>query len=433
MALTESAFTRAVNALDAVAWRGIKPGLERTRALLDALGNPDQALQGVLVAGTNGKGSVCAIVDSVLRAAGLRTMLLTKPHLISYTERIVLDGRAVSEREFAGLISDVNAAASSLPEDLQPTGFETLTAAGILAAARSRVEVVVCEVGLGGRLDSTNVLDLGTAVITNVALDHTAYLGDTIAAIAREKAAIIKPGDAAVTAAASPALELIRARAAETGATLAVAGGDVPYTGRTRGLDGVEVETRFDGAPISVRTPLVGTMQIANVATAIAACDAMRRRGFAVTARDVTRGCASVRWPGRMQWIPGTPALLVDCAHNPAGMAAMVENARSLIGTRTTAVVFAAMHDKDSAAMTTALEALPAEAVVVTALRAERAENPKVLATRFSRPVTVAANVDDALRIAREAAGGDGVVVVCGSIYLAGEVLEALGKVEPRP
>ena len=426
--MIDSAYARAVTALDAVAWRGIKPGLERTRALLAALGNPDTGLRGVLVAGTNGKGSVCAVVDAIVRAAGLRTMLLTKPHLISYTERIVLEGAAVSEAEFAALINAVDDAARTLPEDLQPTAFETLTAAGILAAARSDIDLLVCEVGLGGRLDSTNVLDLGTAVITNVALDHTAYLGSTVTAIAREKAAIIKPGNAAVTAAEPPALQMIRARAAETGAPLTVVGGDVRYTGHARGLAGVDLETEFDAAPIAVHSPLVGSMQIANVATAIAACDAMRSRGFAIDAAAVVRGAAAARWPGRMQWIEGAPSLLIDCAHNPAGMAAMVENAIPLIGDRRAVVVFAAMHDKDAGGIIAALEAMPAAAVVVTALQAERAADPAALAAHFSRPVTVAAGVPAALRTAREHAGSDGVVVVCGSIYLAGEVLAELRR-----
>src|SRR2546428_4056902 len=152
------------------------PGLERTRALLSALGNPERGLRGVLVGGTNGKGSVWALIDAVCRQAGLRTVLLTKPHLHSYCERIVRDGLAIPENEFSDAVGAQVEAARGLPDELQPTGFEMLTAAGILVASRARADIVVCEVGLGGRLDSTNVLDLGVAVLTNVALDHQEYL-----------------------------------------------------------------------------------------------------------------------------------------------------------------------------------------------------------------------------------------------------------------
>src|ERR1700681_1968445 len=229
MGVSSTDYERAVATLDAVAWRGIMPGLERPRALPAALGNPHIGLRGALVAGTNGKGSVCAIVDAVCRPAGHRSVLLTSPHLQSYCERIVRDGELVTETEFGALVATVGEAAEGLPDELQPTGFEVLTAAGILAARRADAEVLVCEVGLGGRLDSTNVLDLGVAAITNVALDHQDLLGETIPEIAGEKAAIIKPGNLTVTAASEAGLEAVRARVAEVGATLTVVGGDVAF------------------------------------------------------------------------------------------------------------------------------------------------------------------------------------------------------------
>jgi dihydrofolate synthase/folylpolyglutamate synthase len=424
--VTATAYARAVAALDSVAWRGIMPGLERTRALLAALGNPHLGLRGALVAGTNGKGSVCATVDSVCRAAGYRSVLLTSPHLISYTERIVLNGVPISEAEFGALVSRVWQAAEPLPEELQPTGFEVLTAAGILAAREADAEVLVCEVGLGGRLDSTNVLDLGVAAVTNVALDHQDLLGETIPEIAREKAAIIKAGNRAVTGAAEPGLSEVRARAAEVGATLTVVGADVPFTGSSAGMRGVVVETLFNGRPISVHAPLRGAFQVANVATAVAVCDALRATGFALDAQAVARGCASVRWPGRMDWIDGDPPLLIDGAHNPAGMSAMVTSARELIGPRRCVAIFAAMRNKDVESMAAGLSGLTRE-IVVTAPVVERATPPADLARLFDPPAEVAADVKTALDRARRLAGHDGVVVVCGSLYLAGEVLELLG------
>jgi dihydrofolate synthase/folylpolyglutamate synthase len=420
-----TAYDRAVATLDSVAWRGIMPGLERTRALLAALGNPHVGLRGALVAGTNGKGSVCATVDSICRAAGYRTVLLTSPHLISYCERIVRDGSPITESEFGALVARVWEAAEAIPEELQPTGFEVLTAAGILVAREADAEVLVSEVGLGGRLDSTNVLDLGVAAVTNVALDHQDLLGETIPEIAREKAAIIKPGNRAVTAASEPGLAAVRRRAAEVGATLTVVGTDVPFTGQSAGMLGVDVDTEFDGRPISVHAPLRGAFQVANVATAVAICDALRTTGTAIDAGAVVRGSENVRWAGRMDWIEGEPALLIDGAHNPAGMAAMVASARELIAGRRCVAVFAAMRNKDVESMAAGLSELTRE-IVVTAPAVERATPPADLARLFTPPADVAATVPVALDRARRLAGRDGVVVVCGSLYLAGEVLELL-------
>jgi dihydrofolate synthase/folylpolyglutamate synthase len=421
-------YDRAVATLESVAWRGIMPGLERTRALLAALGNPHVGLRGALVAGTNGKGSVCATVDSICRAAGHRSVLLTSPHLVSYCERIVRDGVPIGETEFGALVARVWKAAEALPEELQPTGFEVLTAAGILVTREADAEVLVCEVGLGGRLDSTNVLDLGVAAITNVALDHQDLLGETIPEIAREKAAIIKPANQTVTAASELGLVAVRARVAEVGATLTVVGDDVGFTGHSAGMRGVVVDTVFDRRPVTVHAPLRGAFQVANVATAVAICDALRATGIAVNidAGAVLRGCENVRWRGRMDWIDGEPPILIDGAHNPAGMAAMVASARELIGARRCVAVFAAMRNKDIESMAAGLRELTGD-VVVTAPAVERATPPAELARLFDPPAESAADVKTALDRARVRAGREGVVVVCGSLYLAGEVIELLG------
>jgi dihydrofolate synthase / folylpolyglutamate synthase len=426
--VTATTYARAVAALDSVAWRGIMPGLERTRALLAALGNPHAGLRGALVAGTNGKGSVCATVDSVCRAAGYRSVLLTSPHLTSYCERIVRDGSPITEAEFGALVARVWDAAEALPDEFQPTGFEVLTAAGILVAREAGAEVLVCEVGLGGRLDSTNVLDLGVAAVTNVALDHQDLLGETIPEIAREKAAIIKAGNRVVTAATEPGLAAVRARAAEVGATLTVVGAGMAFTGRSAGMGGVVVDTLFDGRAVSVHAPLRGAFQVANIATAVAVCDALRATGIAanIDAAAVLRGCENVRWRGRMEWIDGEPPILIDGAHNPVGMAAMVAAARELIGGRRCVAVFAVMRNKDVESMAAGLRELTRD-VVVTAPAVERATPPADLSRLFDPPAESAADVKTALHRARRLAGREGVIVVCGSLYLVGEVIELLG------
>jgi len=425
VALTANAYERALASIEAVSWRGISLGLERTEALLAALGNPHIGLRGALVAGTNGKGSVCALIDSVARAAGLHTVLLTKPHLASYRERIVIDGQLIGEEQFVALVDDVTRAAASLPESLQPTGFEMLTVVGVLCAAREAAELLVCEVGMGGRLDSTNVLDLGVAVVTNVALDHREHLGETIPAIALEKAAIIKQANDAVTAAQEPALGVIRARCAEVGATLQSV--SVPAgAGIDHGLAGLELKSLFAGHELHVRAPLVGRFQIANLATAIAACDALRARGVGIDTAAVVEGCATVQWRGRMQWVPGRPPVLVDAAHNPAGMAAMVDAVAGLDSWPSVAAVFAAMSDKDVDGMAAELQRLPGVIPIVTAPTVERARAPQELAVKFHPAARIANDVAGALEMARDVAGPDGLVLVCGSLYLVGEALTLL-------
>ena len=435
--VSTAAYERVSSWLDSISWRGIKPGLDRTRALLHQVGDPDHGLRGVLVAGTNGKGSVCAVVDSIARAAGLRSVLLTKPHLWSYTERFVVDGAPLTEDGFAQLFDEVSDAASELPDELTPTAFEMLTVAGILLAARARPDVLVCEVGVGGRLDSTNVLDLGVAVVTNVDLDHRDLLGDTIPVIAREKAAIIKPSNAAVTAASQPALDEIAARAGEQHASLTVVGHPVPpgfaglgrqvvATGGSLGWAGVRVRTTFHGEELHLQAPLLGAHQVANVATAVTVCDELRRRGWAIDAGAVINGCAAARWPGRLQWVEGRPGWLVDGAHNPAAMTALVSAASELLRDRRIVVLFGVMRDKERGPMVESLRRLNPAAVVLSAPPVDRAATPEELAVDFPG-ATIAAGVDAAMHAAATLAGPDGAVVACGSLYLAGEVLSRLG------
>jgi dihydrofolate synthase/folylpolyglutamate synthase len=419
-------YASAVAALESFEGRGMKLGLERTLALLGALGDPHRRLCGVLVAGTNGKGSVCALVESMARAAGLRTVLLTKPHLTSWCERIALDGRPVAEQRFADLIARVLDAAAGIGGELgSPTVFEVVTAAGIVAAHDAEPDVLVCEVGLGGRLDSANVLDLGVAVVTGIALDHREQLGDDLAGIAAEKAAIIKPGNDLVTAAVGVALDVIRARAEGSGArSFTSLGGAAPWRGQDRGREGVMIE--IDDPPLRLATPLIGAFQQRNLAVAAHAARALTHRTIPIPDAAIAGGAAAVRWPGRMQWIEGSPAVLVDACHNTEAVLAMVAAARPLCAGRRTVVVFGAMADKDIDAMVAALRPLSGE-VVFTAPKTPRAASPADLARRWGSTARTAPDVASALAVAAQTAGGGGVVVACGSLYVAGEALEAMG------
>ncbi len=359
------------------------------------------------------------------RAAGLRTVRLTKPHLVSWCERIALSGHPVSEQRFADLVARVLGAAATMPAAHgSPTVFEVVTAAGILGAHEAEPDVLVCEVGLGGRLDSTNILDLGVAVVTGIAVDHAAELGHDLAGIAAEKAAIIKPGNDVVTAADGVALEVIRDAAHRAGASSFTAvGADLPWGGEQRGRQGVTVE--FGDPPLHLESPLLGGFQRRNLAVAAQTARALDRRGGHISDDAIRRGAAAVRWPGRMQWIDGAPPFLVDGCHNAEAVAAMVAAATPLCSGHRVVAVFGAMADKELDDMLAELRPLTTD-VIFTAPATSRAAPAADLARRWGGGQVVG-GVGEALAVARRSAGRDGVVVACGSLYVAGEALAALG------
>ncbi len=360
------------------------------------------------------------------RAAGLRTVMLTKPHLLSWCERIALDGEPIAEQRFADLVARVLDAAGGVPASLgSPTVFEVVTATGILAAHDARPDLMICEVGLGGRLDSTNVLDLGVAVVTGIALDHTAELGHDTAAIAAEKAAIIKLDNDVVTATDGAALEVVRAAAEGVRArSFAAVGTELRWTGEELGRSGVTVD--IEDPPLHLASPLIGGFQRRNLAVAAHTARVLGRRGPPIPESAIAAGAAAVRWPGRMQWVDGSPPLLIDGCHNSEAVAAMVASAVPLCRGRHTVAVFGAMADKELDDMLAALRPLTDE-VVFSAPATARAAHPEDLARRWGRPSRTAPTVASALAQARDAAGAGGVVVACGSLYVAGEALQALG------
>jgi len=413
--------------------RGIKAGLDRTVALLAELGHPERDLRGVLVAGTNGKGSVCAMVDAVVRQAGLHSVLLVKPHLCSYRERIVIDGLHISEADFAALVEQVRPAVDAVePQAGAPTQFEILTALGILAAAEHRADVVVCEVGLGGRLDSTNVLDLGVAAVTGVAMDHMQYLGDTIAQVAEEKAGIIKPDNDVVTGASDEALEVVRRHARDVGVrSLRVVGEDILAEGRSLGRAGTEVDLSAGAYRATLHVPLPGVFQAGNAAVAAGIVLALRERGFAISDDAIRTGLAGVQWPARLQWIAGAPPLLLDGGHNPAALHAVIPAVREMTEGRPLAILFGAMEDKDLPAMLDELRPLGAPPVF-TQMGTPRAMPAVELARMWGAGARAISSLPDALQAAKLLAGRMGAVLVCGSLYLAGDVLRLLGQA-PEP
>ncbi|HXA43503.1 MAG TPA: folylpolyglutamate synthase/dihydrofolate synthase family protein [Candidatus Solibacter sp.] len=416
---------------------GIKMGLERTRALLDAMGAPDQGLLGVLVAGTNGKGSTCANLVACLRAAGYRVGSMPKPHLQSYTERVQVDGVPISEADFAHMIQLLQPVVELVAADHgQATEFEMLTAGAIRYLRDQQIDYLVCEVGMGGRLDSTNVLDLGVKVITNVDLDHMQYLGASVVEIATEKAGIIRANDIVVTGRLGDDAEaVVRARAEEVGARLW--GLDRGWTMETESLgwDGSRFAAGDSTTYVSgLETRLLGPYQAVNAAVAMTAMFAMaERHGTRFSEDDIRSGLRAATNPGRLELVDGSPPVLIDGGHNPAAVKAVVEAVQELVagegGPRRVVVLFGAMADKDWESME---QLLPAEwPVVFTAVDEERAEPPvKLLEVADQTGREQAQAVEGsaaALDAALAAAAEDGMVLVVGSLYLAGEVRQAMG------
>ena len=392
---------------------GVKLGLDRTRAILDAAGNPQAGLRGALVAGTNGKGSTAAMLSAILQHGGHRVGTMPSPHLVSYTERIQVDGAPISEPEFAAAIDAVRPLLDGVAAELgPPTEFEILTTAALIHLS-SRCDRLVVEVGMGGRLDSTNVLDLGVAVITNVALDHMRYLGDTVEQIAGEKAGIIKPGNLVITGAEGAALEVVEGAAAGAGAELWRLGAELRLEARWRGWDGMEIDLRGPGFEHSgLRVPLLGSHQAANAALAVAAA---HRLG------EAPDGLASARWPGRLEPFGEHPRVLLDGGHNPAALARLAEDVPRLAEGRPVTAVFGIMADKDLPACLAELRRLRPAAVVFTAVDSPRAATPEDLVAAWGGGEAVAGAIAAARR-GVELAGRDGLVLVCGSLYLVGEV-----------
>lgn len=419
-------------ALAALAERGrfgIRLGLGRTRALLRALGDPQLAVRGALVAGTNGKGSVLALAGSALRAAGLRVGETPKPHLVSYRERLQIGGRPVDAATFARLVNDAIAAADRLPRRLgEPTEFELLTAVVFAWFAEERIDLALVEVGLGGRLDATHAWDGGVAAVTNVDLDHTERLGPTIAHIAREKAAIIERGDLAVTGTTGEALAIVRRRAARLGVPLTVAA-PASIVGLDR--DGLVVDLPRLGR---TRVGLRGRHQAANVAVADGILDALASAGIANVPDDARRrGYAEATWPGRLEvlTVDGRDVLL-DGAHNPAGAAALaaaLDDLRPFLSPGRLTLLTASMADKDVAGITAALGGSPTLAgarVIATAVDTPRALPAGRLAAiwmnRLGRSATVESEPGIDAALDRALAGPPGPIVVAGSLYLVGAV-----------
>ena len=422
-------------------WMESRLGLDRVRDLLDRLGRPQDKLRFVHVAGTNGKGSTCAYLASILQAAGLRTGLFTSPYLITFEERIRVDGANITLDELTETTLLVKEQAEAMPD--HPTEFELMTAVALTHFARCACDIVVLEVGLGGRLDSTNVIAApDVAVIARIGLDHTKLLGTTLGAITGEKAGIIKPGSRVVTWPQEPeALAAVEAAAASCGDPLTMPDfarlqvSDVEW-------DAPDGPTRpFSyGRHARLRTKLLGTYQPANASLAIEAAEALCACGWSISDEAIASGIAAAAWPGRFEIVQAgeaAPAIVVDGGHNPQGAQALADSLRDVFPGRKPVFIIGVLEDKDYPAMLETVLPLGSAFVTVTP------DNPRALpAANLARAVrwtgqdmlgcsacvspSVARDMADALAKARELAGPQGLICAFGSLYSVGALKELL-------
>jgi dihydrofolate synthase / folylpolyglutamate synthase len=423
--------------------------LAHMRVLLGALNHPEQKFPSVLIAGTNGKGSTAATLASILQASGLRTGLYTSPHLVRINERIRTNGVEMADDDFALLHDVVDRTAERLVGEGElpwhPSFFEMLTAIAFEHFAQSHVELAILEVGMGGRLDATNVVDSKISVITDIALDHQKFLGSTIAEIAREKAGIIRSNGVVVTLPQTPqANDVIGNTILDLGARAVSAVQYVPPVSpnseqylssatTNENKEKLRPVSRYPlqvmGEEIQVETPLVGRHQLRNIALAIAAAEELGKQGFPVTPGSIERGIRTTRWPGRFHVVPGSPEFVLDVAHNPAGAWALRSSLSAAYEGRALTFVFGAMRDKAIGEMAEILFPLADRVILARANNPRSATSAEIrdAAVRTSTEMEDAIDVQTALERARHLAGSSGVVVVTGSIYIVGEAMLGLG------
>jgi len=397
---------------------GIKPGLKRITRLLELLGDPQLKYPVVHVAGTNGKGSTSAMLASVLKEAGFTTGLYTSPHLVKFNERIQVSGKKITGPELSEAVRIVRKAAAKMP-GAPITFFEFTTAMAFVHFSLSKADIAVIETGMGGRFDATNAVEPDVSVITNVNIDHTQYLGNKLAEIAREKAGIIKPGRPVITGERKrEALSVIRKKAKECSSSLYVLGKEFKVHGKPASLSYSGLELGLKG----LRLSLSGAHQAMNAGLALAAIEALRQRGFHIPVGAIRSGLRKAAWPGRFETISKRPLVILDGAHNPAGARTLAAALKELSYKRLV-LVLGIMADKEIDAILKELLPLCDEAIA-TAPRMERSADAGVLADRiraFGKPAIEARRVKDACEEALSRAGKADCVCVTGSLFTVGE------------
>jgi len=413
--------------------------LEHMRVLSEALGHPERRFPSIIVAGTNGKGSTSAMLASILRQARYRTGLYTSPHLVRVNERIAIDGEAISDPEFAEMHGRIEEISQSLIQagtlEQHPSFFETLTAMAFEHFASAAIDIAVLEVGIGGRLDATNVADPLLSVITDISLDHTEWLGNTLTEIAREKAGILRAKGTLVTLPQHPEVNDAIGEAVR-GLDSRVVNASTYVPPITPAAEAFEAESggpphnryplEIMGEQVTIDSALAGRHQLRNAALAIASAVELKQSfGYQISAQQIAAGIATTRWPGRFQVIAGSPEVVLDVAHNPDGAWALRSALTSRYHGQPVTIIFGAMRDKAIAEIAEILFPLGEEVVAtrVNSPRAASAEDILELTAHVGTPTTNAESLPQAVKVARQR---NRPIVITGSVYLVGAALEFL-------
>lgn len=393
--------------------------LVRMERLMERLGNPQNQLHCVHVAGTNGKGSVCALVESALRSSGFHTGLFTSPYLVDFRERIRVDGQMISEETLIACYKTVMTEEEKLEQaGFEPINeFELVTALGFLAFARMKVDYAVIEVGLGGRYDATNIIQTPeVSCIMPISLDHTSVLGNTVAEIAAEKAGIIKSGCPVVIAKQeSAAMTVLQKTAAEKNSPAILTDSPKIHTYDKNG-------SRFSYHSVELSIPLLGQYQTENAAAAFEVC-----RCLGLSDEKIRQGFSSVKWPGRMQYVPGPVNMLIDAGHNPAGIRVLCQTLDSLFPEKEVIAVMAMMRDKDHSHCIPTI-ARHCKKLIATSISLPRALSPEELASEAEKycKTETAPSVTAAIQSAKKQSLPGQLVLICGSVYAAGEAIQTI-------
>lgn len=438
-------YSDTINYLYSLQKYGIKLGLDNTVKLLSCFNNPQASFKSVHIAGTNGKGSTSAMAASILQSAGFKVGLFTSPHLVSFTERIKVNNEQITESEAVELTDEIRDAVSRI-KDFSPTFFEVVTVMGFLYFKRKNVDWAVIETGMGGRLDATNVLIPEVSVITSISYDHKDFLGETISAIAEEKAGIIKNGIPVVTSEQEPAvMDVIKKKADEKGSGLFIYGKDFSVTTKKEDINGSLFDYRGDMELEGLEIFLAGRHQILNAALAVKTSEVLIKKSALLAARltaeVIKSGIKNTEWHGRLEFISDNPPILIDGAHNPSASSVLADSLRNnfLDTYRRIILIMGIMADKDIKGIMAPLLPLASE-IIFTSPSYERAASPERLAECASSlgftNIHIARTVEDAIGMAtersalsvqRSATKKPELIVITGSFYTIGEAKEVLG------
>jgi dihydrofolate synthase/folylpolyglutamate synthase len=429
MSSNKMSYKEALQYLYGLQKYGIKFGLSKTSNLLKAFGSPHRGQRYIHIAGSNGKGSVAAMVESILIKSGLKVGFYSSPHLVRFTERFRINGREVSLRKAAEIASEL---IRVIKQRHPPTFFEVTTAMALIYFAREKADISIMEVGMGGRLDATNVISPLVSVITNISLEHQFFLGSRLMDIAKEKAGIIKRGVDLVTAATQPSIiRLFESMCEEKKAPFCRVGKDFRYRSNGLRFNYYGLRRNLRGLELCLK----GKFQNRNAALSLAVIELLERKGFGFSSRHMVEGLRDTRWPGRMHVVSKEPLIILDGAHNPKAIRDLAQSIASDLNYRRLILVIGVMEDKDIAKIIKGV--LPiADYVIYTRPDYYRSASPERLmkeALPLRKPGTIVPVISDALHMAQEMAGPKDLILVSGSLFTVGEALTYFYPEKYRP